>query len=337
MVSLEFRSVVDGDMDRKKHNYECILSIPGFPYSSRKKAGTKGEAKKLVAVDFIQYLVNNNHMSMDQLPDFFDKKYMEGKDHIGRRDISKAQQPSNKFLTKEEQEKRKKEREAKRAEKADYNNKRENFGWDKRSARFRLHKFCRENDIAADIKVVAHGTEYSIVNEATIKFKYDGKTYETAVKDRNKRWAQNLASLQIVNQLCADSHIEKCDNARKWYALQEGSEKRMWQKVDHGGWSLETARPRLYRFLKEHKIYQSMIFTVFGNPPIERHIAEIKFVVSTTDKNGQKESLEVNGRGEAPSKDLAERRCALHTLMQLHRFKMEMRLLYLSLNNSKLL
>lgn len=48
----------------------------------------------------------------------------------------------------------------------------QSYGWDKRSARFRLHKFCRENNIQADIKVVAHGSEYSVINEATIKFRY---------------------------------------------------------------------------------------------------------------------------------------------------------------------
>ena len=149
---------------------------------------------------------------------------------------------------------------------------------------------------------------------------HDGKTYETSTKNRNKKWAQNDASLQVVNQLCADGHIEKCENARKWHQLQEGSEKRMWEKKDHGGWSLESARPRIYKYLKDQKIYDGMIFTVFGNPPVERHIAEIKFAVRAKGPEDDEPVLmEVNGRAEGPNKDLAERRCALHTIMQLHK------------------
>ena len=37
----EFRSVVDGDMDMKKHNFECCLNVPGFPYAAKKKSGSK--------------------------------------------------------------------------------------------------------------------------------------------------------------------------------------------------------------------------------------------------------------------------------------------------------
>merc|ERR1711881_235465 len=96
----------------------------------------------------------------------------------------------------------------------------------------------------------------------------------------------------------------------------------MWEKVDHGGWSLETARPRIYKFLKDNKIYEGMIFTVFGNPPVERHVAEIKFTIKTKNNDGEEDKLEINGRAEAPNKDLTERRCALHTIMQLHRLKL---------------
>merc|ERR1712048_730660 len=131
---IEFRSVVDGDMDRKKHNFECILTVPGFPHASRKKAGTKEEARLMACVDFIQYLVNNNHLDHDQLPDFFDKKEVEGKDMPGKRDTKKANSGSNKFLDKSQIENRKLERERKRKERAIKASRTKSYGWDKRSA-----------------------------------------------------------------------------------------------------------------------------------------------------------------------------------------------------------
>lgn len=329
----EFRSVVDGDMDTKKHNFECVMSVPGFPYAAKKKSGSKNQARLMACVDFIQYLVNNNHIDQDDLPDFFKKKKLEGKDMPGFRDIARAERDSSKPRYRD------KSVTGTAADRRDHAGgsgggvggkpKRvrqdAKYGWDKRSARFRLHKFCRENGIVADIKVVAHGSEYQIINEAHIEFRYSGKLYTANVKNRNKKWAQNIASLEIVNALCEDGHVEKCENLKKWHALQEGSEKRMWQKVDHGGWSLETARPRFYRFLKDNKIYQNLIFTAFGNPPVERHIAEITFKVKIKagkDDDMEEDVLEINGRGEAPTKDLAERRCCLHTLMQLHKLKL---------------
>ena len=341
----EFRSVVDGDMDMKKHNYECVMSVPGFPYAARKKSGSKQQARLMAAVDFVQYLVNNNHIDQDDLPDFFHKKKVEGKDAPGFRDVRRAENSKRRNDRDEPREdnredgdknhfdtapKAKKPRDRSRGDGGrGYGGGRggpaSGFGWDKRSARFRLHKFCRENSIAADIKVIAHGSEYSMMNEACIEFRYSGKLYASNIKNKNKKWAQNIASLEIVNALCEDGHIEKCVNLKKWHSLQEGSERRMWQKVDHGGWSLETARPRFYRFLKDNKIYQNLVFTCFGNPPVERHIAEITFrvKVKTGDNDDEEEDmLEVNGRGEAPQKDLAERRCCLHTLMQLHKLKL---------------
>merc|ERR1712157_625117 len=126
-----------------------------------------------------------------------------------------------------------------------------------------------------------------------------------------------IASLDIVNDLCADGHIERCENIKKWHSLQEGSERRMWQKVDHGGWSLETARPRFYRFLKDNRIYQNLIYTASGKGNNNNNNND-----DDDDDDDEAEFLEINGRGEAPQKDLTERRCCLHTLMQLHKLKL---------------